>query len=86
MGARIPGGLAGQIAAPVVEAQMRMSADRAEFFGVRMAAHGWSWSRMIVPGPAPESASRGHGARRSALTPGASRGATSAANLTSSSL
>ena len=40
MGARIPGGLTGEIAAPVVNAQMRMSADRAEFFGARMAAHG----------------------------------------------
>ena len=40
MGARIPGGLAGKIAAPVVRAQMRISADRAEFFGARMAAHG----------------------------------------------
>jgi hypothetical protein len=40
LGARIPGGLAGEIAAPVVTAQMRMSAGRAEFFGARMAAHG----------------------------------------------
>ena len=40
LGARIPGGLAGAIAAPVVTAQMRISADRAEFFGARMAAHG----------------------------------------------
>jgi predicted alpha/beta-fold hydrolase len=40
MGVRVPGGLAGQIAVPVVKAQMRMSADRAEFFGARMAAHG----------------------------------------------
>jgi alpha-beta hydrolase superfamily lysophospholipase len=40
MGARIPAGLAGKIAAPVVRAQMRISADRAEFFGARMAAHG----------------------------------------------
>jgi len=40
MGARIPGGLAGKIAAPAVKAQMRISADRAEFFGARMAAHG----------------------------------------------
>jgi Alpha/beta hydrolase family len=40
MGARIPAGLAGKVAAPVVKAQMRMSADRAEFFGARMAAHG----------------------------------------------
>jgi pimeloyl-ACP methyl ester carboxylesterase len=39
MGARIPGGLAGKIAAPAGKAQMRMSADRAEFFGARMAAH-----------------------------------------------
>ena len=40
MGVRIPGGLAGEIAAPVVKTQMRMSAGRAEFFGARMAAHG----------------------------------------------
>jgi dienelactone hydrolase len=40
MGARIPGGLAGELAVPVVKAQMRMSADRAEFFGARMASHG----------------------------------------------
>ena len=40
MGARIPVGLAGKVAAPAVKAQMRMSADRAEFFGARMAAHG----------------------------------------------
>lgn len=40
MGAHIPGGLAGEIAAPAVKTQMRMSADRAEFFGARMAAHG----------------------------------------------
>jgi len=40
VGARIPGGLAARIAVPVVKARMRMSADRAEFFGARMAAHG----------------------------------------------
>jgi hypothetical protein len=40
MGARIPSGLAGKIAAPVVRTQMRISTDRAEFFGARMAAHG----------------------------------------------
>ena len=40
MGARIPVGLAGKIAVPAVKAQMQMSADRAEFFGARMAAHG----------------------------------------------
>jgi hypothetical protein len=40
MGARIPDGLAGQIAIPAVKAQMRISAARAEFFGARMAAHG----------------------------------------------
>ena len=40
MSARIPGGLTGKVAAPAVKAQMRMSADRAEFFGARMAAHG----------------------------------------------
>jgi len=40
MGARLPAGLAGRIAAPAVKAQIRMSAGRAEFFGARMAAHG----------------------------------------------
>jgi dienelactone hydrolase len=40
MGARLPDGLVGRLAPAVVRAQMRMSADRAEFFGARMAAHG----------------------------------------------
>jgi hypothetical protein len=40
MGARIPKGLVGRVAAPVVRAQTKMSRDRAEFFGARMAAHG----------------------------------------------
>jgi dienelactone hydrolase len=40
MAARLPSGFAAKLAAPVVKAQMRISADRAEFFGARMAAHG----------------------------------------------
>jgi hypothetical protein len=40
MGARVPSGVAGRIAVPVVALQMRMSAGRREFFGSRMAAHG----------------------------------------------
>jgi pimeloyl-ACP methyl ester carboxylesterase len=40
MSVRIPSGLAGRIAAPVVRGQMRFNADRAEFFRSRMAAHG----------------------------------------------
>ncbi|MET0327047.1 MAG: alpha/beta fold hydrolase [Ilumatobacteraceae bacterium] len=40
MAEHIPSGLAGKVAAPVVRAEMRLSADKAEFFGARMAAHG----------------------------------------------
>jgi dienelactone hydrolase len=40
MSARIPRGLVGRVAAPVVRAQMRFDADRAEFFRSRMATHG----------------------------------------------
>jgi alpha-beta hydrolase superfamily lysophospholipase len=40
MGARLPGGWVGRLAGPVVTAQSRISAGRAEFFGARMAAHG----------------------------------------------
>jgi hypothetical protein len=40
MGVKIPGGLVGRVAGPVVAVQTRMSKDRAEFFGARMAAHG----------------------------------------------
>lgn len=40
MAARLPSGLAAKLAAPVVRAQVRVSPDRAEFFGARMAAHG----------------------------------------------
>jgi Esterase FrsA-like len=40
MSARLPKGLVGRVAAPVVRAQTKMSRDRAEFFGARMAAHG----------------------------------------------
>ena len=36
---RIPDGLVGRVAAPVVRAQMRLSGSRAEFFGARMAVH-----------------------------------------------
>jgi hypothetical protein len=40
MADHLPSGLVGKVAAPVVNAQMRLSADRAEFFGARMATHG----------------------------------------------
>jgi isopentenyl diphosphate isomerase/L-lactate dehydrogenase-like FMN-dependent dehydrogenase len=40
MGAHLPDGLAGKVAVPVVEMQVRFSGARAEFFGARMAAHG----------------------------------------------
>ncbi len=40
MGARLPRGVAGRLAVPAIEAQVRMNKDRAEFFGARMAAHG----------------------------------------------
>jgi dienelactone hydrolase len=40
MAARLPDGLVGKVAAPVVKAQMRINPNRAEFFGARMAAHG----------------------------------------------
>jgi hypothetical protein len=40
MGVKIPTGLVGKVAGPVVVAQTRISKDRAEFFGARMAAHG----------------------------------------------
>jgi hypothetical protein len=40
MGARVPGGLIGVVATPIVKVQMRVSANRAEFFGARMVAHG----------------------------------------------
>jgi dienelactone hydrolase len=40
MADRLPEGLAGKLAVPVVKAQMAISADRAEFFGARMAGHG----------------------------------------------
>ena len=49
MGARIPGGLAGKIAAPVVRAQMRISADRAEFFGARRQPTASTASRNTSP-------------------------------------
>jgi dienelactone hydrolase len=40
MGARLPDGFVGKIAVPAVKTQMRIDANRAEFFGARMAAHG----------------------------------------------
>jgi pimeloyl-ACP methyl ester carboxylesterase len=40
MGVRIPQGLVGKVAGPVVNAQVRFSEERAEFFGARRAAHG----------------------------------------------
>lgn len=40
MGTKIPPGLVGTIAPAVVTAQMRISAERREFFGARMAVHG----------------------------------------------
>ena len=40
MGARLPRGVIGKVAPAVVRAQSRINADRREFFGARMAAHG----------------------------------------------
>jgi len=40
MGAKIPGGIAGRVAGPVVNAQARLRAARREFFGARAASHG----------------------------------------------
>ncbi|WP_448639673.1 alpha/beta hydrolase family protein [Geodermatophilus sp. URMC 63] len=40
MGVRVHRGAAGLLARPVVRAQMRARAQRCEFFGARMAAHG----------------------------------------------
>ena len=40
MGARIPEGFIGKVAGPVVNAQTKLSRERAEFFGARLAAHG----------------------------------------------
>lgn len=39
MGTKIPEGIAGKIAAPLMNAATHLSADKAEFFGARMAAH-----------------------------------------------
>ena len=36
----VPGGITGKVAAPVGTLQMKLSHDRAEFLGSRMAAHG----------------------------------------------
>lgn len=40
MGAHLPKGLIGKVAAPAAKAEMRFSHDKEEFFGARMAAHG----------------------------------------------
>lgn len=40
MGAKIPSGVAGQVAAPLMATLSKVSAERADFFGSRMAAHG----------------------------------------------
>jgi pimeloyl-ACP methyl ester carboxylesterase len=40
MGVRIPQGLIGKVAGPIVNLQARFSEERAEFFGARAAAHG----------------------------------------------
>jgi pimeloyl-ACP methyl ester carboxylesterase len=40
LGSHIPTGFIGKIAAPVTELQEKMSADKREFFGARMATHG----------------------------------------------
>lgn len=42
MGAKIPSGVAGQVAAPLMSTLSKVSAERADFFGSRMAAHGKS--------------------------------------------
>ncbi len=42
MGSRVPRGVAGAVAAPIVTLQMRMNLQRREFFGARMAVHGLS--------------------------------------------
>ena len=40
MGAKVPSGVAGRLAAPAVRTMMHISHGKAEFFGARMAAHG----------------------------------------------
>jgi dienelactone hydrolase len=40
MAARLPAGLAGKLAAPVVKVQMKVDDDRSEFFRARMVTHG----------------------------------------------
>ena len=40
MGKKVPNGLLGQVAAPFVKVQIRVSERHAEFFGARLAAHG----------------------------------------------
>jgi alpha-beta hydrolase superfamily lysophospholipase len=42
LAARLPGGWVGRFVAPIAALQMRLSQDRAEFFGSRIAAHGIS--------------------------------------------
>ena len=40
MGSHIPAGIVGRIAAPISDLQMKLSADKREFFGARMVTHG----------------------------------------------
>jgi cephalosporin-C deacetylase-like acetyl esterase len=40
MGAHLPEGVAGRIAAPTIALEMKVSAEKREFFGARMATHG----------------------------------------------
>jgi hypothetical protein len=42
LAARLPGGWASRLVGPIAALQMRVSRNRAEFFGARMAAHGIS--------------------------------------------
>jgi cephalosporin-C deacetylase-like acetyl esterase len=40
LGSHLPDGVAGRIAAPTIDLEMRFSAEKREFFGARMATHG----------------------------------------------
>lgn len=40
LGSHLPDGVAGRIAAPTIDLEMRLSAEKREFFGARMATHG----------------------------------------------
>ncbi|MDO9396940.1 MAG: hypothetical protein Q7T71_10380 [Herbiconiux sp.] len=42
LAAHLPDGVAGRIAAPTIDLEMRLSAEKREFFGARMATHGLS--------------------------------------------